>query len=123
MSKNRSPGVILVQEDIPETDIPEEVGNSVAESAQESADVTVPVSEEPDRLVYIGPTIFRTELISGRVFITDGRKINDLVGDDLRNYPLARTLFVTPEEAAAAMSRLHDPGTAIGNAYRSLSGR
>ena len=77
----------------------------------------------PEKLVYIGPTVFRTYLVSGRVFITGGRSIDELLTEDLRNYPLARTLFVKPEAAAAATSKISDPGTAIGNAYRKLSGR
>lgn len=96
-----------------------------AETAAEpaAADVAAVKTAYPEKLVYIGPTVFRTYLVSGRVFITGGRSIDELLTEDLRNYPLARTLFVKPEEAAAAMSKIFDPGTAIGNAYRKLSGR
>lgn len=108
------------------TDIIESEQAAVAaETAAEpaAADVAAEKDEYPEKLVYIGPTVFRTYLVSGRVFITGGRNIDELLTEDLRNYPLARTLFVKPEEAAAAMSKIADPGTAIGNAYRKLSGR
>lgn len=78
--------------------------------------------EYPAVLVYIGPTIFRTSLISGRVFITHGSPIDDILTDELRKYPLARQMFVTPGEAAEALKKIHDTGTALGNAYKQLSG-
>lgn len=96
---------------------------AVAAEPAAAADVAAVKTAYPEKLVYIGPTVFRTYLVSGRVFITGGRSIDELLTEDLRNYPLARTLFVKPEEAAAAMSKISDPGTAIGNAYRKLSGR
>lgn len=60
-------------------------------------------------LVYIGPTIMRTELISGRVFICGERTINEVLREELTKYPLAREMFVTPEEAARARAKLNDP--------------
>lgn len=104
-------------------DIVESEQAAVAAETAAAADVAAEKTEYPEKLVYIGPTVFRTYLVSGRVFITGGRSIDELLTEDLRNYPLARTLFVKPEEAAAAMSKIADPGTAIGNAYRKLSGR
>ena len=106
-----------------------ETAPDIVESVQGAAetpavpDTAAAKTEYPEKLVYIGPTVFRTYLVSGRVFITGGRSIDELLTEDLSKYPLARTLFVKPEEAAAAMSKISDPGTAIGNAYRKLSGR
>lgn len=77
----------------------------------------------PPVLVYIGPSIFRTQLISGRAFITHGKKLDEIIPDELHNYPLARMMFVTPEELSAVRAKIHDPGTALGNAYKNLSGR
>lgn len=77
----------------------------------------------PPVLVYIGPSIFRSELISGRAFITHGKKLDEIIPDELHKYPLARVMFVTPDELSAARARIHDPGTALGNAYRELEVR
>lgn len=105
------------------TDITVSEQAAVTDETAAAADVAAEKAAYPEKLVYIGPTVFRTYLVSGRVFITGGRSIDELLTEDLRNYPLARTLFVKPEEAAAAMSKISDSGTAIGNAYRKLSGR
>lgn len=80
-------------------------------------------SSVPPVLVYIGPSIFRTQLISGRAFITHGKKLDDIIPDELHDYPLARMMFVTPEELSAVRAKIHDPGTALGNAYKTLSGK
>lgn len=101
--------------------------SAVSEEAVPSAEqnykaVESAAKENPAMLVYIGPTIFRTALISGRVFITHGTPIDDILTDELREYPLARRMFVPPEEAAEAMKKIHDTGTALGNAYKRLSG-
>lgn len=96
-----------------ETVPPAEQNYEAAESA---------AKENPAMLVYIGPTIFRTALISGRVFITHGTPIDDILTEELRTYPLARQMLVPPEEAAEAMKKIHDTGTALGNAYKRLSG-
>lgn len=77
----------------------------------------------PPVLVYIGPSIFRTQLISGRAFITHGKKLDEIIPDELHNYPLARMMFVTPDELPALRAKIHDPGTALGNAYKTLSGK
>lgn len=90
---------------------------------EEVSAVTQPGSSVPPVLVYIGPSIFRTQLISGRAFITHGKKLDEIIPDELHNYPLARMMFVTPEELSAVRAKIHDPGTALGNAYKTLSGR
>lgn len=133
MAKNRTAeltaetseaSVLNDTETVPDIAVSEQA--AVTDETAAAADVAAEKSEKaavPEKLVYIGPTVFRTYLVSGRVFITGGRSIDELLTEDIRNYPLARTLFVKPEEAAAAMSKISDPGTAIGNAYRKLSGR
>lgn len=90
---------------------------------EEVSAVTQSGSSVPPVLVYIGPSIFRTQLISGRAFITHGKKLDEIIPDELHNYPLARMMFVTPEELSAVRAKIHDPGTALGNAYKTLSGR
>lgn len=90
---------------------------------EEVSAVTQSGSSVPPVLVYIGPSIFRTQLISGRAFITHGKKLDEIIPDELHNYPLARMMFVTPEELSAVREKIHDPGTALGNAYKTLSGR
>ena len=90
---------------------------------EEVSAVTQSESSVPPVLVYIGPSIFRTQLISGRAFITHGKKLDEIIPDELHNYPLARMMFVTPEELSAVRAKIHDPGTALGNAYKTLSGR
>ncbi len=97
-------------------------GNPACEHEEVSA-VTQSGSSVPPVLVYIGPSIFRTQLISGRAFITHGKKLDEIIPDELHNYPLARMMFVTPEELSAVRAKIHDPGTALGNAYKTLSGR
>ncbi|CCY18319.1 unknown [Eubacterium sp. CAG:786] len=90
--------------------------NPGAAEKAETAETAVPTV-----LVYIGPSVFRTELISGRAFITHGKKLDEIIPDELHKYPLARMMFVTPDELSAARARIHDPGTALGNAYKTLS--
>lgn len=90
---------------------------------EEVSAVTQSGSSVPPVLVYIGPSIFRTQLISGRAFITHGKKLDEIIPDELHNYPLARMMFVTTEELSAVRAKIHDPGTALGNAYKTLSGR
>lgn len=97
---------------------------AAAPAADDEQGTVVPAeSPAPPVLVYIGPSIFRTQLISGRAFITHGKKLDEIIPDELHNYPLARMMFVTPEELSAMRARIHDPGTALGNAYKTLSGR
>ncbi len=100
-----------------------EVSEEAVPSVEQTSEAGVSDAKgNPAMLVYIGPTIFRTALISGRVFITHGTPIDDILTDELREYPLARRMFVPPEEAAEAMKKIHDTGTALGNAYKRLSG-
>lgn len=94
-----------------------------AAGAYEGAAAEKPKAADPPVLIYIGPSVFRTELISGRVFITHGKKLDEIIPDELRNFPLARMMFVTPDELSAARAKIHDPGTALGNAYKNLSER
>lgn len=90
---------------------------------EEVSAVTQSENPIPPVLVYIGPSIFRTQLISGRAFITHGKKLDEIIPDELHNYPLARMMFVTPDELPALRTKIHDPGTALGNAYKTLSGK
>lgn len=71
-------------------------------------------------LVYIGPSIFRTELISGRVFICGDKTIDEVLPDELNRYPLARDMFVTPEEAAKTRAKLNDPKSYLYKEYTEL---
>lgn len=71
-------------------------------------------------LVYIGPTILRTELISGRVFICDDKTIDEVLPEELNRYPLARDMFVTPEEAAKTRAKLTDPKSYLYKEYIEL---
>lgn len=74
-------------------------------------------------LVYIGPTIPKTGLVSGRVFVCGAKSIDEALADDLREYPIARDMFVTPQEAAEARRKINGGKTALSEKYRRLSGK
>lgn len=129
MSKARNIGVIPDDEQKDGVSAAAEAAEVNAEnvpddevSAGAAENVGGGTAENPPVLVYIGPSIFRTELISGRAFITHGKKMDDIIPDTLKKYPLARMMFATPEELPAIRAKIHDPGTAVGNAYKKLSG-
>lgn len=100
----------------------EVVGVTTAESPEKETAAAQAESAAPPVLVYIGPSIFHTALISGRAFITHGKKMDDIIPEELRKYPLARMMFAAPSELAEIQKKIHDPGTAVGNAYKRLSG-
>lgn len=125
MPKTRNFGVVSENEQkdgIAGAENTAEVDGASAGETPESAGAAQTETTVPPVLVYIGPSIFRTELINGRAFITHGKTMDEIIPDELRNYPLARMMFVTPAELSAAKARIHDPGTAMGNAYKRLSG-
>lgn len=74
-------------------------------------------------LVYIGPTIPKTGLVSGRVFVCGAKSIDEALADDLREHPIARDMFVTPQEAAEARRKINGGKTALSEKYRRLSGK
>lgn len=74
-------------------------------------------------LVYIGPTIPKTGLVSGRVFVCGAKSIDEVLADDLREYPIAKDMFVTPQEAAEVRRKINGGKTALSEKYRQLSGK
>lgn len=72
-------------------------------------------------LVYIGPTVMRTQLIAGRVFICGEKSLDDVIPEELHNYPMARNMFVTPAEAAKARAKLNDDKSFLHKEYVDLA--
>lgn len=87
------------------------VENITEKMSAERSEPSVSVNPKELRgtLVYIGPSIMRTELISGRVFICGDKTIDEVLREELTKYPLAREMFVTPEEAARTRAKINDP--------------
>ena len=131
MSKNRNYPLNVSNEESAGNEVPEYAENAENIEASPTEDISdnsgkaenpVAAAKNPAALVYIGPTIFRTRLVSGRVFITGGKPIDEILSDDLLAYPLARQMFVPPAQTAEAMEKIHNTGTALGNAYKRLLG-
>lgn len=96
---------------------------STAQITDEFVEVTETVKNPRQlrgTLVYIGPTILHTELISGRVFICGNKTIDEVLSEELNRYPLARDMFVTPEEAAKTRAKLTDPKSYLYKEYTEL---
>lgn len=72
-------------------------------------------------LVYIGPTVIRTQLIAGRVFICGEKSIDDVIPEELHNYPMARNMFVTPAEVAKVRAKLNDERSFLHKEYMDLA--
>lgn len=126
MSKTRNFGVVPENEQkdgIAGAETPAEViGVTAAESPEKETAAAQAESAVPPVLVYFGPSIFHTALISGRAFITHGKTMDEIIPDELRKYPLALMMFAAPSELAEMQKKIHDPGTAVGHAYKLLSG-
>ena len=125
MSKTRNFGVVSENEQkdgIAGAENPAEVSGAIAAQSPEKETAAQAESAVPPVLVYFGPSIFHTALISGRAFITHGKTMDEIIPDKLRKYPLALMMFAAPSELAEMQKKIHDPGTAVGHAYKLLSG-
>lgn len=75
---------------------------------------------EPLKYVYIGPTVVRTELIEGRVFVCDGISLEERLAGTFEKFPEAKKLFVSPENAAEATMKIRSGGNSLSAAYKHL---
>lgn len=95
--------------------------------AAESAEAETPAIPQTEaenaaqKYVYVGPTVIRTELIAGRVFICGGVTLEQRLAETFGKYPQARKLFVSPENAAEAISKIRSGGNSLSAAYKYLS--
>lgn len=69
--------------------------------------------------VYIGPSIGRTELVNGRVFMK-GTSLDDKFGDIFAKIPSARKLFIPVAQLGAAQEKLRNGGNALSAAYQAV---
>ncbi len=106
------------------TSVPE---NEAFESAEGEAPVIPQVEPEAAKKkprvikwVYVGPTVVRTELIAGRVFVCDGTTIEERLAGTFKKFPEARKLFVSPEKAADAINKIRGGGNSLAIAYKHL---
>lgn len=97
------------------------------ESAEDEAPVIPQVEPESAKreprvlkYVYIGPTVVRSELIAGRVFVCDGTTIEERLTETFKKFPEARKLFVSPEKTADAINKIRGGGNSLAIAYRHL---
>lgn len=81
----------------------------------ETSPVTVKTTETA--VVYIGPSIGRTELVNGRIFMK-GTALDDKFGDIFIKVPSARKLFIPVAQLGAAQERLRKGGNALNAAYQ-----
>lgn len=97
--------------------------------AFESAEPETPVipqvdpesaKSEPLKYAYIGPTVVRTELIEGRVFVCDGVTLEERLAGTFEKFPEAKKLFVSPENVAEATTKIRSGGNSLSAAYKHL---
>ncbi len=81
----------------------------------ETPPVTVKTTDTT--VVYIGPSIGRTELVNGRVFMK-GTALDDKFGDIFIKVPSARKLFIPAAQLGAAQEKLRKGGNALNAAYQ-----
>lgn len=81
----------------------------------ETPPVTVKTTDTT--VVYIGPSIGRTELVNGRVFMK-GTALDDKFGDIFTRVPSARKLFIPVAQLGAAQEKLRKGGNALYAAYQ-----
>ncbi len=71
-------------------------------------------------VVYIGPTIFRTDFVSSRVFRTHDKPLSEYYPDEYSKYPELSKLIVPLTQLGRAKSKLLSGGNSISAAYKSL---
>lgn len=70
--------------------------------------------------VYIGPTIFRTDFVSGRVFRTHEKPLCEYYPNEFNKFPELHRLVVPLAELGRAKAKLLSGGNTISEAYKAL---
>ncbi len=117
-SAEKSVGVVI---DVPEIEAYDSAeGEAPVIPEQDKQVEPESVESKPRKYVYVGPTVVRTELIAGRVFVCDGTTIEERLAGTFKKFPEARKLFVSPEKAADAINKIRGGGNSLAIAYKHL---
>ncbi len=70
-----------------------------------------------ETIVYIGPTIPKTELVTGRVFVVGETTLEARFKSEFEKMPSAKKLFVPIAQLGGARNKLRTVGNALSVAY------